>query len=253
VKLSHHDNMTSRQKPPEIFLSMPHPCSYLPGRTAMSLFLDPRQALDSQQYAEFVQLGFRRSGNLVYRPHCRECNACLPARIPVDRFQPDRGQRRVWHRNQDLTVIATPPRFDTEHFLLYQRYQAVRHSGGGMDDPDPSKYIDFMSSKYIDSVFYEFRLADKLLGVAVTDILPDGLSAMYTFFEPDENRRALGVYAVLWQVAQARAQQRPWLYLGYWIRECAKMAYKGNYRPLEIFHQGHWIEANASGRNKPAP
>ncbi len=220
---------------------MPHPCSYLPGRTATSLFLDPRQPLDSRQYAGFMRLGFRRSGDLIYRPHCRGCNACIPVRIPVDGFRPDRGQRRVWKRNQDLSVIPHSPAYSEEHFKLYQRYQTRRHPGGGMDDPDPQKYINFLGSQRIHTVFYEIRLRMKLLGVAVTDILPDGLSAVYTFFDPEEKRRSLGVYAVLWQIEQARERRLPWLYLGYWIKECQKMAYKGNYRPLEVLVNGHWI------------
>lgn len=232
--------MTSSHKPPEVFLSMPHTCSYLPGRTATSLFLDPRQPLDSQQYAKFMRLGFRRSGDLIYRPHCRACNACIPVRIPVDRFQSTRSQRRIWKRNQDLTVIARPSAFEQEHFDLYQRYQSSRHPGGGMDDPDPQKYLNFLGSRHIHSVFYEIRQNHRLLGVAVTDILPDGLSAVYTFFDPDEKRRALGVHAVLWQIESARAQRLPWLYLGYWIKECQKMAYKGQYHPLEAFLHGRW-------------
>ncbi len=238
--------MTSSHKPPEVFLSMPHACSYLPGRTATSLFLDPRQPLDSRQYASFMRLGFRRSGDLVYRPHCRECNACIPVRIPVERFRPNRGQKRVWQRNRDLTVIAQPPVFRQEQFDLYRRYQAARHAGGGMDDPDPQKYLNFLGARHIHTVFHEFRLREKLLGVAVTDILPDGLSAVYTFFDPDEKRRALGVHAVLWQIEHARERQLPWLYLGYWIEECPKMSYKGHYRPLEAFLQGHWVRLDST-------
>ena len=238
--------MTSSHKPPEVFLSMPHACSYLSGRTATSLFLDPRQPLDSRQYASFMRLGFRRSGDLVYRPHCRECNACIPVRIPVERFRPNRGQKRVWQRNRDLTVIARAPVFRQEQFDLYRRYQAARHAGGGMDDPDPQKYLNFLVARHIHAVFHEFRLREKLLGVAVTDILPNGLSAVYTFFDPDEKRRALGVHAVLWQIEHARERQLPWLYLGYWIEECPKMSYKGHYRPLEAFLQGHWVRLDNS-------
>ena len=232
--------MTSHLKSPEVFLSMPHACSYLPGRAATSLFLDPRQPLDSRQYASFMRLGFRRSGDLIYRPHCRQCSACIPVRIPVEHFLPNRGQRRIWKRNQDLTVTASMPLHNDEHFDLYQRYQAARHRGGGMDDPDPKKYMNFLGSKYIDTTFYEMRLQGKLLGVAVTDNLPDGLSAVYTFFDPEEKRRALGVLAVLWQIEQTKARKLPWLYLGYWIKECAKMSYKANYRPLETLINGRW-------------
>ncbi|MHB8742536.1 MAG: arginyltransferase [Sulfuricaulis sp.] len=233
--------MTSHQKQPDVFLSMPHPCSYLPGRTATSLFLDPRQPLDSRQYAAFMRLGFRRSGDLIYRPHCRDCHACIPVRIPVDHFHANRGQRRIWKRNQNLSVTPRPALYNHEHFELYRRYQAMRHPGGGMDDPDPQKYINFLSSQNIQTVFYEIRERNKLLAVAVTDILPDGLSAVYTFFDPAEQRQSLGVYAILWQIWQTREQQLPWLYLGYWIKECQKMAYKENYRPLEVFRNGTWL------------
>lgn len=236
--------MTSHLKSPEVFLSMPHACSYLPGRSATSLFLDPRQPLDSRQYAAFMRLGFRRSGDLIYRPHCRQCSACIPVRIPVEHFQPNRSQKRIWKRNEDLTVTANVPFYNDEHFELYQRYQTARHRGGGMDDPDPKKYMNFLGSKYIDSTFYEMRLQGKLLGVAVTDNLPDGLSAVYTFFDPKEKRRALGVLAVLWQIEQAKLLNLPWVYLGYWIKECSKMSYKGNYRPLEALINGRWTLVN---------
>ena len=233
--------MTGDLKPPQIFLSMPHPCSYLPERTAAELFLDPHHLLDSRQYASFVRLGFRRSGDFIYRPHCSQCNACVPVRVPVDRFHPARGQRRAWKSNRDLSVTARPAVYDQEHFDLYQRYQAARHTGGGLDDPDPEKYINFLAAERINTVFYEFRQAQKLLAIAVTDILPDGLSAVYTFFEPEEERRSLGVYSVLWQIEEARARSLPRLYLGYWIKQCQKMSYKANYRPLEMFLDGHWV------------
>jgi arginine-tRNA-protein transferase len=223
-----------------MFLSMPHPCSYLPGRLATSLFVDPRHPLDSHGYAAYMRVGFRRSGNLVYRPHCRECRACIPVRVPVARFRPNRGQRRIWERNRDVCLRPRPPAYDPEHFALYRRYQESRHPGGGMDDSDPQKYTNFLFSQQVDTVLYELRLREKLLGVAVADRLPDGLSAVYTFFDTDEKRRAPGVYALLWEIAHARELGLPWLYLGYLIRECPKMSYKANYRPLEAYLDGRW-------------
>jgi arginine-tRNA-protein transferase len=228
-------------KVPQIFQSMPHPCSYLPGRTAITLFLDPRYQLDTDQYAGLVRLGFRRSGDLVYRPQCQACNACIPVRVPVEHFRGDRSQRRVWKRNQDLTVIPRPQVYDPEHFDLYQRYQATRHAGAELNDPDPQKYLTFLCTDGMNTTFYEFRHERKLLAVAVTDILTDGLSAVYTFFDPDEKRRALGVFSVLWQIEEAKARSLPWVYLGYWIQECQKMSYKANYRPLELFLDGRWV------------
>jgi leucyl-tRNA---protein transferase len=208
---------------------------------ATTLFLDPRCRLDSRQYAGLVRLGFRRSGDLIYRPQCHGCNACIPVRVPVNAFHPDRGQRRVWKQNQDLAVIPRPQIYLQEHFDLYQRYQATRHPGGELNDPDPQKYKNFLCDDGLNTAFYEFRLDRKLLAVAVTDILPDGLSAVYTFFDPDEKRRALGVFSILWQIEEAKARALPWLYLGYWIKECRKMSYKANYRPLELFLNGRWV------------
>ena len=232
--------MTNQQKTPEIFLSMPHPCSYLPEKMATSLFIDPRYPLNSQEYAGYMRIGFRRSGNLVYRPHCRECSACIPVRVPAQDFSANRSQQRIWHRNRDLSVHAHGPSFDPEHFELYLRYQRARHPGGGMDDPDAKKYIGFLASQQINTVFYEFRLGNRLLAVATVDVLPDGLSAVYTFFDPDEKRRALGVYAVLWEINETQRRGLPWLYLGYLIQNCRKMSYKANYRPLQAYQNGRW-------------
>lgn len=234
--------MSGHQRTPDIFLSMPHPCSYLPGKTATTLFIDPRYPLDRDKYAGFTRLGFRRSGDLIYRPHCRGCAACVPVRIPTDRFRPNRGQRRVWNRNSDVEVQPRPAVFAQEHFELYLRYQASRHAGGGMDDPDPQKYTNFLIGRQVDTVFYELRAADRLLGVAVVDRLSDGLSAVYTFYEPTEVTRSLGTYAILWEAEQCRRLGLPWLYLGYWIRESTKMAYKANFKPLEAYRNGRWAD-----------
>lgn len=219
---------------------MPHPCSYLAGRTATTLFVDPREPLDPERFAHFMRIGFRRSGDLVYRPHCRECQECVPVRVPVEHFEPNRAQRRVWQRNQDLRVEACPAIFKTEHFDLYRRYQRGRHPGGGMDDADPQKYIGFLTSRQIDTQFYEMWHDEKLVAVAVVDHLPDGLSAVYTFYDPSLSQRSLGTYAILWEIVQARAQRLPWVYLGYWIAASPKMAYKENFRPLEAYVHGHW-------------
>jgi len=232
--------MTREQKSPEIFLSMPHACSYLKGKTATTLFIDPRYPLDSGKYGRLMRLGFRRSGDLVYRPHCRACSACVPVRIPVDRFRPNRSQRRVWKRNQDIKVSAMSPAFSQEHFELYLRYQRGRHAGGGMDDPDPQKYTDFLISHQIETRFYEMRVQQRLLCVTVVDHIRDGLSAVYTFFDPNEQARGLGTYAILWQVERAEALRLPRVYLGYWIQESPKMAYKSGFRPLEAYQNGHW-------------
>lgn len=232
--------MTFRQNKPDLYLSMPHPCSYLAGRMSTILFVDPQRILNAGEYGLFVRQGFRRSGDLVYRPHCQGCNACVPVRVPVGEFQASRGQRRVWQRNADITVIETPARFDPAHFDLYRRYQAGRHPESGMNDADPEKYLGFLASRQIDTAFFELRAGSKLLGVAVADLLPDGLSAVYTFYDPDLPQRGLGVHAVLWEIAETARRGLEYLYLGYWIAESPKMAYKTRYRPIEILQAGQW-------------
>ena len=232
--------MTKEQHTPEIYLSMPHPCSYLPGRTATTLFVDPRHILNEDDFGRFMASGFRRSGDLVYRPHCQDCQACVPVRVPVREFRPTRSQRRNLRHNESITVFERPAVFNREHFELYRRYQASRHRGEGMDDPDPGKYMNFLIGRAIDTRFYEFRDGYHLLAVAVVDHLPDGLSAVYTFYDPMETARGLGVYAVLWEIEQTRQLNLPYLYLGYWIRESRKMAYKTDFRPIETHVGGRW-------------
>jgi arginine-tRNA-protein transferase len=232
--------MTIRQNKPDLYLSMPHPCSYLPGRQSTILFVDPQRILQPGEYGRFVLHGFRRSGDLVYRPHCQQCSACVPVRVPVRAFTAARGQRRVWDKNRDITVVEKTAHFEAAHFDLYRRYQSGRHPDSGMNDADPQKYLGFLASRQVDTAFFELRAGPRLMGVAVADVLPDGLSAVYTFYDPDEPARGLGVYAVLWEIAETRRRGLEYLYLGYWISESPKMSYKINYQPLEAFRDGRW-------------
>lgn len=221
--------------------TQPQRCSYLPDRLAVSMVADPRATLSPALYAELVTLGFRRSGVQVYAPHCPDCRACVPTRVPVAAFRPNRSQRRALGRNADLQVVLTEPHLNQEYFDLYRRYLGTRHPGGGMDEPTPEGFADFLVSGPGTSVFAEFRVQGRLLGVAVTDVLANGLSAVYTFFEPDEGgARGLGTYAVLWQIEEARRRGLPHLYLGYWIEACAKMRYKARFRPIEGYLEGEW-------------
>lgn len=232
--------MSQSQHPPDFFLSLPHECSYLPEQDATTLFLDPSVQLESDQYARFLQKGFRRSGDLVYRPYCSNCKSCIPVRVPVDRFKPNRSQRRTWSKNQDLNIIELEAEFNKEHFALYELYQNTRHRGGGMDQPSPGKYMEFLVSRQTKTRFVEFRLEQELIAVAVMDVLPDSLSAVYTFFDPKHSARSLGVFAVIWEIKQALSRGLSWVYLGYWINQCQKMSYKAQYQPLEAFQNGCW-------------
>jgi arginine-tRNA-protein transferase len=168
----------------------------------------------------------------------------VPARIPVAQFVPDRNQKRILKRNADLTVTAANPRFSEEYFDLYQRYIEQRHADGDMFPPSRDQFSTFLVRELPFSRFYEFRLDGRLLAVAVTDLLPNGLSAVYTFYEPDEERRSLGRFAILWQISEARRLELEAVYLGYWIKNCKKMNYKTQYRPIELLINQRWVTLN---------
>jgi leucyl-tRNA---protein transferase len=222
-----------------MFLTTEYPCSYLSNRRARNLVADPA-VTDSRIYTQLADLGFRRSGDHVYRPHCRGCAACRSLRIPVDRFHPNRSQRRIWTRNQDLGTHWLDAEFRDEHFDLFARYITARHSGGGMDPASPDSYWSFITSRWCQTGLCEFRHEQELLAVAVVDRLADGLSAVYTFFDPNQEPRGLGSFAILWQIAEARRLGLKWIYLGYWIEHCHKMAYKARFKPHEIFVAERW-------------
>jgi arginine-tRNA-protein transferase len=224
----------------KVYTTYPHSCSYLEDQEATTLFVDPRQRVDQKLYSNLSVLGFRRSGNHIYRPHCTHCEACIPARIPVEQFTAKRGQRRIWNRNQDLVVLRTDDIRDDEAFALYQRYIEQRHADGDMYPPDREQYESFLNNAWDCTSYYRFYDRDTLIAVAVVDELVDGLSAIYTFFEPSADKRSLGTYAILWQIKKASEMALEHLYLGYWIRDCQKMAYKSDYRPLELYVNSRW-------------
>ncbi len=205
------------------------------------LFVDQGFPLTKDAYAELAGQGFRRSGNLVYRPHCRQCSACLPVRIPASQFQLSRIHRRIRRSNSDLVVAASSADFRDEHFSLYNRYLKSRHPDGTMITGDADDYLQFLTSQWCETEFVEFKLSGKVVAVAVIDVLPTGLSAVYTFYDPDLLHRSLGIYAILWGIEYTKEKGLSSLYLGYWIQECKKMSYKGNFRPMEVFRNDRWI------------
>lgn len=224
----------------QFFASPEHPCSYLEDRLATSIFVDPSLQVQPEHYSALASIGFRRSGNYIYRPHCRNCHACVPVRIPVDEFLPDRSQRRTLKANADVQLVSLPVEFHQEHFELYRRYMQYRHPGGGMDNDEPEAYMRVLDSYWANTELIEFRVVDRLLAVAVTDILADGLSAVYTFFEPEAEQQGPGTLAILKQIELARERNLPYLYLGYWIAESAKMDYKRRFRPLQGYDGRRW-------------
>ncbi|GAA3930449.1 arginyltransferase [Luteimonas lutimaris] len=223
-----------------IFDTGAHPCGYFPERTARDLVLDPRDPRLPRFYPQALEWGFRRSGDLVYRPHCGQCRACIAVRIPVEDFVPDRSQRRCLRRNADLTMRVVAAQRTDEQLALYQRYLKARHRDGGMDDHGASEFEQFLVGAWSEGRFLEFRAGGRLLAVAVTDCTDRALSAVYTFFDPDESARGLGTYAILRQLAWARDEGLRHLYLGYWIEGHRKMDYKRRFRPLETFTGRGW-------------
>ncbi|KFN45678.1 hypothetical protein N790_09465 [Arenimonas malthae CC-JY-1] len=223
-----------------LFQSLEHPCGYWRERLARDLIIDPTDPHLASVYPQALAMGFRRSGGHVYRPYCAGCRACVSVRIPVERFVPNRAQKRCLARNADLELRSAPPRRTEENFALYRRYLDTRHAGGGMDDPAPENFDAFLACRWSPTEFMEFRLDGELVALAVTDVVPDGLSAVYTFFAPELAARSLGTYAILQQVGRARREGRGYVYLGFWLEGHPKMAYKRAYQPLEFLDGALW-------------
>lgn len=229
-----------------------HRCSYLPEREAVTLFLDPKADMSAEIYSSLTSVGFRRSGDFVYRPHCGSCTACVPVRIPVNQFTPTRSQRRCLARNEDLVVVSAPARYTPEYYALYERYINQRHPDGDMFPPSRNQFRAFLLCSWSNTRFLEFRAGGRLVAVAVVDHVDTGLSAVYTFYDPDEEARSPGRYAILWQVREARRRGLGYVYLGYWIRQCRKMSYKQEYQPLEHFDGQVWRRPGPAGQCPPA-
>ncbi len=224
----------------QFYATSPYPCSYLADRQARSQVATPAHLIDAEIYSSLVRAGFRRSGIFTYRPHCDSCRACVPVRLPVAELQPNRSQRRALKKHQHLVARELPLTFDDAHYALYVRYQNARHPGGGMDDDSHEQYAQFLLQSRVDTRLVEFSENDVVRMVSLIDVLDDGLSSVYTFYDPDIPGASFGAYNILWQAAQCNTLQLPYLYLGYWIAESPKMAYKSNYRPIEGLIDGHW-------------
>jgi arginyl-tRNA--protein-N-Asp/Glu arginylyltransferase len=238
------------------YLTAPYSCSYLPDLQARSQVATPALLISAPVYSQLVRRGFRRSGTYTYRPHCDNCRACVPLRVLAKQFTANRSQRRAWKQHAHLDATLHPLQDNPEYYGLYQRYQHARHKDGGMDNDDRESYQNFLLQSHVDSVLVEFRepfdpstnsgqakAQDKqgvLRMVSVIDLLSDGLSSVYTFYEPDLPRARLGVYNVLWQIELCRKLDLGFVYLGYWIAASRKMAYKTQYQPAQGLQDGTW-------------
>lgn len=226
----------------QLYLTEPHPCSYLADQQATTAFVDPKFEITDDVYDHLSQRGFRRSGQYVYTPRCANCKNCLPVRVPVNKFVANKQQRRCLKKNADVNVTLLAEIDTDEHYAIYEKYISARHHDGDMYPATPEQYRDFIGRPWECTRFIEFRQADRLLCCAVVDQLASGLSAIYTYFDPDEAKRSLGTLAILKEIEIAKDYALDYVYLGYWIRDSAKMRYKSNFRPAQLFTQNSWLE-----------
>lgn len=224
----------------QFYLTATYPCSYLEDHEARSQVATPSFLISTEVYSQLVRHGFRRSGTFTYRPRCDECNACVPARVEVNAFKANRSQRRTWAKLQHLQISVHPLVDQPEYFELYKRYQQTRHFEGGMSNDSHDQYQKFLLQSHVDSMLVEFREDGKLRMVSIVDALDDGLSSVYTFYDPDFPQAGFGTFNILWQIELCRQLQLPYLYLGYWIQQSRKMSYKSNFKPIQGLIDNQW-------------
>lgn len=232
---------------PQFYLTQPTPCPYIPGKRERKVFTKLQGPLSRQIHESLARVGFRRSQNIAYRPACDGCNACVSVRVLVDRFAPSRSQRRVMAANADVRTCTVPAAANEEHYYLLKSYLDARHKGGGMSAMGILDYVAMIEDTTVDTHIVEYRLpparpndSGQLIACALSDGMSDGLSMVYSFFDPEFEKRSLGKYMVLNHIERARALSLPHVYLGYLVEDCRKMAYKANYQPLEMHGRDGW-------------
>jgi arginine-tRNA-protein transferase len=232
----------------QFYVTTGYTCGYLPNKMAQSLIAAPQHLVDAKVYSGLIQQGFRRSGKFSYRPHCENCQECIAVRIILDQFSPNRSQKRAFKQHQNLSTTILPVGFHEEHYTLYASYQRARHSDEKIQaetesqETDIEQYQSFLCQSNVESVIVEFRENGQLKMVSVIDIVRDGISAVHTFYDTTDTSSSYGTYNVLWQTLWARELGLSYLYLGYWIKDSKKMAYKQNFKPLEKLIDGEWIK-----------
>jgi len=230
----------------QFYVTTAYSCGYFPNKLAQSLIASPQHLIDAHIYSGLIQQGFRRSGKFAYKPHCETCQECVPVRVVLAEFTPSRSQKRAFKQHQNLTTTILPIDFHEDHYKLYAAYQTARHTNTEYvkeektEQDEAEQYKNFLCQTNVESVMVEFRENGQLKMVSVIDIVLDGLSAVYTFYETSDSSSSFGTYNILWQIELAKTLNFPYLYLGYWIRDSQKMAYKQNFKPLEMLIDSEW-------------
>ena len=233
---------SSTSEQTKLYITPAHPCSYLASEEAQTLFVDPRKIISSQLYSGLTERGFRRSGSHIYKPHCENCNKCIPIRLDVSTFRANKTQRRVLKQNSDLECRVEKTEFTRTNYTLFEKYIEARHKDGDMYPATEDQFKSFLLSPWGNTHSINFYLKGALVSSAVTDIQLRSISAIYTFFEPDQSDRSLGTLSILKQIELASSLNLKHVYLGYWINESDKMDYKKNYRPNEQLVDDYWSQ-----------
>ncbi len=233
---------------PQFYVTAPQPCPYLAGRMERKLFTALQGDTAEKLNDSLSKQGFRRSQNVLYRPSCSDCNACLSARIDVRRFAPSKSQRRALRRNDNLVRHASSPWATEDQFSLFRRYLDARHADGGMADMDIFEFAAMVEETPIRSRVVEYTdgKGGPLKAVCLTDVLDDGVSMVYSFYEPELQKKSLGTWMILDHVEIAREAGLPYVYLGYWVPGSSKMGYKAQFSALEVYRRGRWEQMHDS-------
>ncbi|MRX26701.1 arginyltransferase [Kangiella sp. HZ709] len=236
--------MSDKQKDTQhikLYAGPEHACGYLEEQNSVSVFADPTIEFDNTIYSALSRLGFRRSGNHVYRPQCPSCNACWAYRVLVSQLKLSKSHRRILKANLELKIKLAPPEATAEDYELYEKYISFRHQDGDMFPPSFEQYDDFLFSKWCDMILLKaYDPSGKTQAIMALDILDDGLSAVYSFFNPESHYKSLGTYLILQSIMLCQRQQLPYCYLGYYVENCNKMSYKRNFKPAEAFINNRW-------------
>jgi len=235
----------------QFYVTTPYKCGYLPNKLAQSLIASPQHLIDANIYSGLITQGFRRSGKFAYRPHCENCRACIAVRLILSEFNPSRSQKRAYKQHSDLTAQIFPLHFNQQHFELYESYQSLRHldetasetSATAKDEAE--QYRQFLCQSNVESLMIEFKDANNQVKiVSVVDIVKDGISAVYTFYDAAEAKASFGTYSIMWLAEWTKSLNLPYLYLGYWIKDSQKMAYKQQFKPQQKLIDGEWANHN---------